>query len=428
MIAAIALTLIIAVFAPLVITHVRNEALWSTKQKRTTNAFHLAEAAVDRGLWKLTESEENWQKAITGTPITHYNNDFEYTDVAGGKYKIKITSGPSAGEVTVLAKGLATATQETRGLEAVYTRLLLESSLQTEGALEYKPNLKVHWGPVVSQTSINQAPSDYFPRKYSKGQIVGRDTVNDAVNTDGLEYWAFHKSMGPAPQVDLEYYRDKAVNSKVPVALTLPADGRIERNAGGSTLAVATPSGSGYFPASLNGNKGLRFDKAVGIGRYEFRSSTSVIYIDNDTGATIETTLRNASFLEVEGLILAGANHDLNCNADSFDNFKATIPINAQMEYQHSSAAGVWTSNFSSVGAGNCCYTIDDLGIRGYIYVGGKMGNSGGGTKIVGLVNVLGTITMNTLTVYYDRDVGRSVKYKSSAPRRVRWRELKLPW
>lgn len=421
---AIVALLIIAIFTPLIVHYVRQEGRWASKQKRTTNAFHLAEAGVDRGIWKLTETDDHWNDAKGGTPIAGYNDDVEYEDVEGGKYKIKFSSGPDSGEVTIRAKGRDNTTQEMRAIEAVYTKASIDAGLQVEGGMDYRPNMKIHWGPVVNYTSINQSPSDYYPRKYSKGQIVGRDTVDNSNNTDDKEYWAFDDDLGDPPQVDLDYYKTVAKASRVPVD---DGVGQITRNAGGSTLAVATPTGSGYFRTVDNGNVGLKFDDKSGNNppnAYYFRNSTSVIYIDGAAGQ--ETVMSSKCFLQLNALIIAG--HDLDCNADDFDNFGATIPASAPLEYQHASAAGTWTSNFAAVGAGNCCYDIDNMAAHGFIYVGGDMSNAGGGTVFVGVVDVIGTITMNTVTIYYDSDVASGIRLKAGTPRRVSWREVKTTW
>lgn len=431
LVGVIAILLVIAVFMPMVVEYVRHEARWATKQKRTTSAFHLAEAGLDRGYWKLTETDQNWTDAKEGTVITGYNDDVEYTDVEGGRYKIRFSTGPQSGEVTVRAKGRDTSTNEMRVIEAVYTKAAINAGLQVEGGMDYRPNMKVHWGPVVNFTSINQSPSDYYPRKYSKGQIVGRDTVNNSVNTDNVEYWAFNTDLGDPPQVDLDYYKAKAKASRVLVDNGI---GQITRNAGGTTLAVASPTGSGYFITSENGNVGLKFDDASGNNApnaYYFQNSTSVIYIDGSAGQI--TKMMSKSFLNLEALIVAG--HSLDCNADDFDNFGATIPLKANEEYLDNTHGPTtpltyWTNEFSAIWntADRCCYDLDNMAGRGFFYVGEDMSNAGGGTIFVGVVDVIGTITMNTVTIYYDSAVASGIKLKAGTPRRISWKEVKTSW
>ncbi|MBI4395930.1 MAG: hypothetical protein HY548_02460 [Elusimicrobia bacterium] len=427
-IAAVVATLLVAIFIPVIVQYVRNEARWATKQKKTTAAFHQAEAGIDRGLWKITEADQNWTDAKNGVLIAGYDDDVEYTDLAGGKYTIRFSSGPLTGQVTVRAIGWDTSTNEKRVVEAVYSKSVINAGLQVEGGMQYKPGLEVHWGPIVAFQSIGSPGpgSTYYPRKYSKGQIVGRDTTNDSVNTDGVEYWAYKSDLGDPPEVDLDYYLTQAQNSTVPLTSSSPS-GRVEKNTGGNNLAVATPTGSGYFRASQNGNAGLRFEKNGGASNYYlFQSTSAVIYIDNDTAGDITTDLQNGGcFLQVEALICAGSNHNVDYNANK-GVVQATIPVNAELEYHHADAQSVWTTNFAVPGAGNCCETISNLGFHGFMYVGGDFTNSSSGVSLLGLVDGIGDFSLNGLTIYYDTSVANNIRLLSGSPQRVSWREIKL--
>jgi Tfp pilus assembly protein PilX len=428
LVGAITALLIIAIFMPLIVKYVQQESRWAIKQRQTTNAFHLAEAGIDRGIWKLTESDQNWEDAKSGVAIAGYADDVEYADMSGGKYKIKFSSGPDDTKVTIIAKGRDSTTNEMRAIEAVYTKAAIQAGLNVEGGLQYKPNLHVHWGPVVTYTSIDQSPSDYYPRKFSKGQIVGRDTVNDSNNTDNVEYWAFYPDLGDAPEVDLDYYKSVAQKSQIPLTTNSPK-GRLEKNSGGNNLAVATPTGSGYFLASQNSNSGLRFEKdGGGANYYEFKNSTSVIYIDNDTGGAIITDLQNGgAFVQLAALILAGNNHNLDINAQE-GVVGATVPAAAGEEYMHSSLSSYNWPGKTAPGAGNCCYTLSSLAAHGFVYVGGNVNNAGSNTQILGVLDVIGDVSVNTLYVYYDKEVANGIKVKGGSPRRVSWREIKTTW
>jgi hypothetical protein len=434
--AAIVALLIIAVFIPVIVHFVNQESRWSVKQKRTTNAFHLAEAGVDRGIWKLTEADQNWEDAADGVDIDGYADDVEYDDIQGGLYKIDISSGPASNQVTITAKGRDTSTNEMRAVQAVYSKAAINAGLHVEGGLTYKPNLHVHWGPVVTYTSIDQSPGDYFPRKYSKGQIVGRDTTNNPPNnTDSLEYWAFDTTLTTPPSVDLDYYKTKAKASSVPTTSSSPS-GRVEKNTGGNSLAVSSPTaGCGYFLASQNSNAGLRFEKNGGAGNhYRFYNSTSVIYIDNDTGGAITTDLQNGGcYLNLEAIILAGNNHNLDINAQE-GTIASTIPVNANLEYQHGSAAATWTagggSSMDSVWSqpDRCCYTLSSVAVRGFMYVGGGIANAGSNTQVLGVLDVIGNVSVNTLYVYYDEEVASNIALIGGSPSRISWQEVKTTW
>ena len=52
----IVLLVVLAILIPTMVKYVQHEAKWSVKQGQNTNAFQLAEAAVDRGYQKIAES------------------------------------------------------------------------------------------------------------------------------------------------------------------------------------------------------------------------------------------------------------------------------------------------------------------------------------------------------------------------------------
>ena len=88
MVLSVLLLLLIAI--PMMDTYVKNEAKWSVKERKSTLAFHLAEAGLDRGYWKLIERSTNWGLITTSGTISGYANDKIYTDIQGGSYKITL--------------------------------------------------------------------------------------------------------------------------------------------------------------------------------------------------------------------------------------------------------------------------------------------------------------------------------------------------
>jgi hypothetical protein len=320
-----------------------------------------------------------------------------------------------------------------RTVQAVYTKASINAGLSVDGALTYKPNLHVEWGPVVDYTSIDQSPSDYFPRKYSKGQIVGRDTVNDSNNTDNTEYWAFDTDLGTPPQVDLAYYKTQAQASSIPLTSSSP-NGGIYKNSGGFPTAVSSPTGSGYFPVSLNSG-GIVFKKIGGAGNYYyFNNSTSTIYVDNDTAGSATTDLQNGGvYLHVDAIIAAGSSNGLDINAD-VGVIQATIPAAANLEYASTngspSAASHWTTDFATpyANANHCCYTLSHVAVWGLVYVGGNVANAGSNTQILGVLDVHGNVSVNTLYVYYDDNIAADIHLTAGTPRRTSWKEVKTSW
>jgi hypothetical protein len=261
---------------------------------------------------------------------------------------------------------------------------------------------------VVSYNNITGGSLDYYPRKYAKQGIEARDTNdNTPPNTDGQEWWSF-QDLGDPPQIDLAYYKAKAKASQIPT----DANGGMIRKATGSNAAVADPPGSGYFKASDNGAK-IRF-----FGSYDFRNSTSVIYVE---GAGMDFS--GSSFLDVEGALAEGS---IDFNAGSTV-YIATVPANAAEEYKKQKLE-VPGYTYPGEGSADGTYTITDCGMHGFLYCGGTLTNSGGGSTIVGAAKVIGDNTMNTLTVFYDPIVATNIKLSAAKLFQKSWAEIKGTW
>src|SRR4051812_31339153 len=108
---------LLAMIIPFFISMIQKEARASQGETGRTKSFQLAEAGADRGAWKLRESDAIWALAIAGTPLTNYNDDKEFTDVQGGKYKVRFQSGPGIGQVTVWSKGRSDKTLQVRTIK-----------------------------------------------------------------------------------------------------------------------------------------------------------------------------------------------------------------------------------------------------------------------------------------------------------------------
>jgi len=393
--------IILLIFIPALVYYVQQEAKWTIKGKRTTTAFHLAEAGIERGYWKLTESDSYWDIITKDEQqIDGYKGDSNsiYSDLAGGKYKINIFKS-GVEKVTIRSQGQDDSTQEVRTIEAVYSRKAIDSAIDAESTVEYKPGLKVHWGPVKTYTSIEQAPQQYYPRKFSKGRIVGRDIDPTSPNSDEIEYWAFDDELGQPAEINLAYYIAKATSSSVPPP----------RKATGVQAANASPSGSGYFTESVKFRQ-----PGAGGGAYTFTSSTSVIFVNGNADMEVNT------WLDVEALIVTG-NVDFNARSSSY---AATIPENASEEYQHPEALATWAT-FPGNGQP---YAVTNCGMHGFLYVGGDLKDAAGGGKIVGVIRVKGELQSNTFTIYFDQNSAERIETQRSSIERDSWREVYLSW
>ena len=75
LIGVLLLLMVLMIIVPAMVVYVQHEAKWSGKESETTNAFQLAEAAVDRGYQKVTESTTTWQSFQSGTQTAGYHLD-----------------------------------------------------------------------------------------------------------------------------------------------------------------------------------------------------------------------------------------------------------------------------------------------------------------------------------------------------------------
>jgi hypothetical protein len=406
---------IFMIFIPSMVYMVRHEALWTVQQKKTTAAFHAAEAGIDRGAWKLRETSGTWAHVLGGGSIEYYTGETVYTlysetDTAKviGQYKVLITTAPMLGEVLIRSVGRDVTSSEVRCIEATYARQTIDASINCDGGVSWKPHLTVHWAPLVSYTSVDLGgSSDYFPRKYSTGAITPRcSTINDP-HSDGKEFWAF-QDLGEPPEVDLEFYKKLARNSQIPLST---GGGTIFQGNGGTTLAIASPTGSGYFIGTQNGGK-IRLD-----GSYTLTSSTSVIYVENG-----KMDFWKTSFLDLRAVIAEG---DIDYNARNTV-YVASVPATAATEYIKQKEV---TPSYTFPGENSATYAVDHCGMHGFLYCGGTLSNSGGNdAKLVGAVKVINNITMNNFFVYYDQAVASSIKLSNAAIRQTSWREIRANW
>lgn len=215
------LFLLIAI--PMLDNYVKNDTKWSMKEKRSTSAFHLAEAGIDRAVWKLNEKSSYWTDASTGTIFAGYNNDKVYGDITGGTYRIRISSGSSARQVKIVATGRDTSTNELRAIEVLYEAETLNAAIQAP-SLQFNSSFKVFWGPYMSLSNINlnSSADQLYPRKLARGSITSsssygnRDNNATPSNTDCLEYWAYNddtcgsSGVPDMPDVDIAWYRAQA--------------------------------------------------------------------------------------------------------------------------------------------------------------------------------------------------------------------------
>ncbi|MEK7720790.1 MAG: hypothetical protein AAB359_00205, partial [Elusimicrobiota bacterium] len=212
--------LFLLITIPLLDRYVKNEAKWSVKEKKSTTAFHLAEAGIDRAVWKLNERSSYWDYASTGTVFAGYNNDKTYTDLPGGSYRVKISSGSAPRQIKIMSTGRDASSSDLRAIEALYEAESLNAAIQAP-SLQFNSSFKVFWGPYMSLSniSLNSSADQLYPRKYARGSITSsssygdRDNSATPANTDCLEYWAYNDAtcgssgVPDMPGIAIDWYR-----------------------------------------------------------------------------------------------------------------------------------------------------------------------------------------------------------------------------
>jgi Tfp pilus assembly protein PilX len=429
--------LLVVVILPLVIQLLQNEAKQSVKRQKSTIAFQLAEAAVAKGVAKLTETRKNFIDAGAGIPLSNYNEDREYEDIPGGKYKVKITSGSSPGTVCVTGKGMDSSSREVRAIAAEYTAgdpnapAIIFNQGQTSGSAW----MTAEWGSVKSYNNFIYFLEYAYPRVYVAGSLRDLDENPAPPNTDNAHYWTFQNDMGSPPVPDLAYYKQKAINSIVPSSSTT---GEIRLSDGSPT--VRNPPNSGYFQSSLNWGRSIYFDKyswlPEGMGNmYEFRSSTSVIYLEYTDLTSCYFYIQRV-FFDVEAIISPNGGESFFGTAVPYHVYGATIPENAPIEYQSPvpmlpgfpTGQGVWNTTFSGIYAqpNHCCYNLENIQLHGYYYGPGGSHNR---SRQHGMAQFTsGGSFSGDSKVYFDPKVLDNVSWAKAPLHRISWKEISRSW
>src|SRR5258708_24066282 len=167
---AIVLLVILAILIPAIVQYVQNESRWTLKEQRTTRAFELAESAVDRGFQQLIVSTSAWANIQAGTIPSGYNFNQTYSDLYGGQYQVRISSGPAAQQATLTGVGRDTSSNELRAIKAVYSNLGASNFAIIAGSYVNMNggSTNIAWGAVTSYNYIDATGHNY-PRFYSTG-------------------------------------------------------------------------------------------------------------------------------------------------------------------------------------------------------------------------------------------------------------------
>lgn len=413
-----------------VVLWLQNESRWTAKFSRSTKAFHVAEAGIDRSLWKLKSSTGTWQNAADGVVITGYDFDKSYDDITGGEYRIKFSSGPGTNEVTIVSEGRDSSTNEIRSIQVIYKNLMIQGGVIAGGVITWSNKLQVQWAPVLSHGDIDidsNAASTYYPRKFSR-QVVScsdaghpRDTNGlDPPNTDNIEWWSDY----PVVEMPIIYFA-----------------GLRSSASGTGTLNVykCTP---GKGKGKCNGSGGHADDFQDCDGHADSKKNYVWYWDDN-----VEFT-GGSDAIGIYGSVIVRGNMRIASNTGDNYSFTCDVPDGAWEEYakltksvgdtaasdEYPADDGYQTNRatfdlggetwaVSNGGPANAADT--DVGFRGFLYVGGDLDISGP-TDVYGAIWVVGNVTkaagVSSTNIFYDENI--TIPTLNVILQRQLWKEI----
>lgn len=417
------ISVVLSIFVVTLTLLMKQEGRMIVKHKEASIASNLVEAGVNQGLWKINESQEIWTSALAGTPPVNYNGSHVFTDINGGKYKVKITPGPGQWDLTIKAVGMDASGKEKRGLSMVVGKILYEASYQIGGSLTAtNSNFEAEWGPLKAATSIDLSGCSgrYYPRKYANGKIKPRDISSSPPNTDNTEYWAYGSGgTYQNGQVDLAKYKTAAK------AYTTPTSA--------PSRSKAVPTGSGYYPSSAGSP--LTFNNFVDDAGQDASGHPTIYYFDCDVKVT------GTSFFK--GTIIHMGNNLWFYGYGAKDPYYVAIPHDAPLEYKHANAVAHWNSTFKTYYDNGTPYPVPKCIFHGFLYVKKEFWDYMTYTCPPTVINnIVGIIYFDCdqediyghTTIFYDPQVDEdNVGYKQSPAQRKSWHEFAVsswdnPW
>lgn len=448
--------LFLLIMIPVIELFVRNESVWTVKERKNTIAFHLAEAGIDRAYWKLIEKEDNFQDITDGATIAGYANDVEYTDIEGGTYRINMTVGDTNLKVQVIATGKDATSKEYRAIKAVFSKSAVDAALQAP-SIAGAGNANIHWGPVMSLSAMNLAggANELYPRKYARGAITAagiypdRDTDPNQLNkgpyTNDVktEWWSYNEPPG-VPDIltpDTSYYASLAqaqgyydnapsttINNLKDTVCTVGADPKVRFFTGDVTFG-----GNKYFCGILIVMGNLTFNS----GGAHPQGSVSVMppnqaWDEYQLNVPVHSGAQKAGAMNTWTYVAEG-DHDAGlCGGGPHGD------TSAKYEYPGDAGSGaVECYNFRCGNDINCdgdCSDADEgnlsgfasgkqLSFKGYVYSAGGL-TAGAQTRIHGAVAVAdgASFTGGGCDIFYDDNL--SVRFLNSTIKRVSWHEV----
>jgi hypothetical protein len=401
LVGAVLVLAVLMIFVPLLVQWAGQESRWTVKQQKSSVIFALADAAVDRGTWKLKSATSTFAAASVGTVIAGYNFDAIYTDIEGGTYRLRFSSGPSANQVTILAEARDNLTKQVRAVRGVFENVSLPGPMMSGGSIGYAKDFECAWGPVYAKGNINisgWAATKYYPRKYSKQVVTGiaanpRDTNGlTPPNTDNIEWWSDY-NVPDLPILDFTTMRASATATSTLNFRTNIAAGPAIRCTGFAATHGTCQTGSTPHTTAANHNPAGTTCHFFDPNDHASSKLNQLWYWDNDvifSGDMRGSAPAGCHRLGLYGTVIVRGN----MTVDSGDCYAyvGPVPANAWREYAKLTTAANDTAAVNEYPADNGFQTNrltfnhggetwtggppsgnTDVGFRGFVYIGGDL-------------------------------------------------------
>lgn len=398
---------LLMIIVPLMVKWVQNDTKLSVKDQKAGIAFNMAEAAVDRGYWKVKGSTITFGSVMSGVPLAGYNFDVTYRDVSGGTYRISVSSGPGQRELTIVGEGKDLDSKEIRAVKAIFSNHTIYSPLITNGNFTSSKVLAAFWGPIMVQGNFDMtdavAAKRYFARKYAKGVVTGqgsytRDTNGlTPPNTDNVEWWSDYRYIPELPLLDFTALKSSAAATGTVNRYNMKTEySGAPCKTNGIVIGTTTYSICKKFPNQPADDSGQNlvwyWDGDLTIQGHDAGTNYGF------KGTLIvrgNLTIRDYGLYKFTDSVPAEAWRDHNKLLQTTFDTAATMQYPADIGYQvNKTTFNFGTESFRPF-PGESAGWVNTVGERGFTYVGGNLTIIGpsGYMDFIGAVWVVGSVT-----------------------------------
>jgi len=422
--------LVLAIMIPLMVMYTDREANWSVKQDKSTKAFHLAEAGVEKAYRALSLSTGTWYNLIEhGTQIDDFKFDHTFDDLAEGVYAVHIASGPGKWQATVKSVGKVAYGGnriELRGIEVVFQQTALgDIAIESlSGVYMNGNNIDVRWGAVLSRDEIN-LDARTSPQFWAAGQIIKYTSTKsdqdpnppNCDEPDCVQWHSFSTEIPPDPGIDIDFYRSSATsntNGCPPVENRDTGDPAVQDPAGSCRYTEANVTVTGDYNATAGT---IFFEGNVWTDKIYLKGSVIILgNLVTRTGNSGEGTVS----MKMPQTAWKQYGRDW-ATYQGYDNYA---------DDNMPSFPGLDSTYLSDI---NYTKTESKVYLNGFMYVGGDMylGNGGGSCTIYGSIYCVGKAYVDSnsqMDVYYNKDAAEDIHTLKIILSRVSWKAIVHQW